>query len=192
MVSIRRGCMDILLIALLTLTQRRVRDRTRADGPAARCGWRRWPSHRSAQAALACWTTPRASCRVGAGGHHLHPACSTASSARPPSAGSGGGCATGLSAKVAGIAATAVVVTAITFITIVFGELVPKHRPAVPEPVARGVSPHGAGGRGVPEALRLAAVGLPPTACAAPTAHRHRANPRGDRRRSAPGAWTRA
>lgn len=47
----------------------------------------------------------------------------------------------GLSLKVAGIAATAIVVTGITFITIIFGELVPKRIGQLyPEPVARLVA----------------------------------------------------
>ena len=47
----------------------------------------------------------------------------------------------GVSARVASIAATALVVTAITFITIVFGELVPKRIGQLyPEPVARLVA----------------------------------------------------
>ena len=47
----------------------------------------------------------------------------------------------GLTEKVAGIAATGLVVTAITFITIIFGELVPKRIGQLhPEPVARWVS----------------------------------------------------
>ena len=48
----------------------------------------------------------------------------------------------GLSEAVAGIAATALVVTAITFITIIFGELVPKRIGQLyPESVARWVAP---------------------------------------------------
>ncbi|MBX3608490.1 MAG: HlyC/CorC family transporter [Hydrogenophaga sp.] len=47
----------------------------------------------------------------------------------------------GLEATVAGVLATAIVVTVITFITIVFGELVPKRIGQLyPEPVARWVS----------------------------------------------------
>ncbi|MGY8902952.1 MAG: hemolysin family protein [Burkholderiales bacterium] len=47
----------------------------------------------------------------------------------------------GLSAKVAGIAATAIVVTGITFVTIIFGELAPKRIGQLyPEPVARLVA----------------------------------------------------
>lgn len=47
----------------------------------------------------------------------------------------------GLSIKVAGIAATAIVVTGITFVTIIFGELVPKRIGQLyPEPVARLVA----------------------------------------------------
>jgi putative hemolysin len=47
----------------------------------------------------------------------------------------------GVAAGVAGIAATAIVVTAITFITIIFGELVPKRIGQLfPEPVSRWVA----------------------------------------------------
>jgi putative hemolysin len=47
----------------------------------------------------------------------------------------------GLSGKVSGVAATALVVTVITFITIIFGELVPKRIGQLyPEPVARLVA----------------------------------------------------
>jgi putative hemolysin len=47
----------------------------------------------------------------------------------------------GLSLKVAGIVATAIVVTGITFVTIIFGELVPKRIGQLyPEPVARLVA----------------------------------------------------